>query len=439
MSFQIESTKEHLENTGGLALAAEVARASGLTSLVMEVRTWKGALLSMFGLLVMGRSSYEEIAGFRKDELFKAAFHLEYVPARETLRIYLGRMSRKVKGLIAMLFNCNISLLKRVAITPIDIGRRRYIPVDVDVSTLDNGKSHKEGVGRTYMGTDGYAPIFSYIGTEGYMLDCQLRPGTQHSQKGTPEFLERNLAMIKELGLFHPVLFRLDSGNDAIDTIKKLVAPDCFFLIKRNLRRESLEQWREIAQALGTARQARSGKTVYTGTITKSHPKADEDMPQFDIVFEVTVRTSDHQGNDFLVPEVEVDTWWTNLYESPETIIALYHDHGTSEQFHSELKTDMDVERLPSGSMKVNELVLTISMLAFNTLRFIGQSALSLPHLLPITPVTTQRKRLRKVIADLILVGCKLVQHGRQMILRIWDGNPWLPVFNELYAEFLRL
>jgi hypothetical protein len=234
-------------------------------------------------------------------------------------------------------------------------------------------------------------------------------------------------------------LFRLDSGNDAIDTIKKLVAPDCFFLIKRNLRREPLEQWHEIAQALGTARQARKGKTVYTGTLTKSHPTTDEDMPQFDIVFEVTVRTSDHQGNDFLLPQVEVDTWWTNLYESPETIIALYHDHGTSEQFHSELKTDMDVERLPSGSMRVNELVLTISMLAFNTLRFIGQSALSLSHLLPITPVTAQRKRLRKVIADLILVGCKLVQHGRQLILRIWDGNPWLPVFNELYVEFLRL
>ena len=439
MSFQIESTKEHLENTGGLALAAEVARACGLTSLVTQIRTWKGALLSMFGLLVMGRSSYEEIAGFRKDELFRTAFHLEYVPARETLRIYLGRMARKTKGLIAMLFGCNISLLKRVAITPIDIGRRRYIPVDVDVSTLDNGKSHKEGVGRTYMGTDGYAPIFSYIGTEEYMLGCQLRPGTQHSQKGTPEFLERNLAMIKELGLSHPVLFQLDSGNDAIDTIKKLVAPGCFFLIKRNLRREPLEQWREIAETLGTARHPRPGKTVYTGTITKSHPKADKDIPQFDIVFEVTVRTSDHRGDYFLVPQVEVETWWTNLFESPETIIALYHDHGTSEQFHSELKTDMDVERLPSGSMKVNELVLTISMLAFNTLRYIGQSALALPHLLPITPVTTQRKRLRKVIADLILVGCKLVQHGRQMILRIWNGNPWLPVFNELYAEFLRL
>lgn len=90
-------------------------------------------------------------------------------------------------------------------------------------------------------------------------------------------------------------------------------------------------------------------------------------MPEFDIVFEVTVRTSDRRGDDFLVPDVEVETWWTNLFESPETIIDLYHDHGTSEQFHSELKTDMDVERLPSCSMKVNGLVLALFLLAFNT------------------------------------------------------------------------
>jgi len=244
--------------------------------------------------------------------------------------------------------------------------------------------------------------------------------------------------MVKELGLSHPVLFRLDSGNDAIDTIRKLAVPGCFFLIKRNPRRESLEQWREIAETLGTAHHPREGKTVYTGTITKAHPKADAAMPEFDIVFEVTVRTSDHRGDCFLVPEVEVETWWTNLFESPQAIIALYHDHGTSEQFHSELKSDMDVERLPSGSMKVNGLVLAISMLAFNTLRFIGQRALAKKELLP-APPTVARKRLRKVISDLILIGCKLVRHGRQLILRIWKGNPWLPVFRELHTEFLTL
>jgi hypothetical protein len=94
----------------------------------------------------------------------------------------------EVKDIIAMLSSCNVTLLKRAAITPIDIEGRRYIPVDVDVSTFDNGKSHKEGVGRTYMGTDGYAPIFSYIGTEGYMLDCELKSWHAAQPEGDTRF-----------------------------------------------------------------------------------------------------------------------------------------------------------------------------------------------------------------------------------------------------------
>ena len=78
MSFLIQSTKEHLENTGEIALAAELARTSGLTKLRFAVRTWNGALLSMFGLLVMGRSTYEDIAverlpsGSRKVAAFRS-------------------------------------------------------------------------------------------------------------------------------------------------------------------------------------------------------------------------------------------------------------------------------------------------------------------------------------------------------------------------------
>ncbi|WP_274522435.1 hypothetical protein [Ectothiorhodospira variabilis] len=33
---------------------------------------------------------------------------------------------------------------------------------------------------------------------------------------------------------------------------------------------------------------------------------------------------------------------------SDDDIIALYRGHATCEQFHSEFKTDMDLERLPS-------------------------------------------------------------------------------------------
>jgi len=47
--------------------------------------------------------------------------------------------------------------------------------------------------------------------------------------------------------------------------------------------------------------------------------------------------------------------------------------HGTSEQFHSEFKTDMNLERLPSGKFATNALIMSLAGLAYNILRFVGQ------------------------------------------------------------------
>jgi hypothetical protein len=52
-------------------------------------------------------------------------------------------------------------------------------------------------------------------------------------------------------------------------------------------------------------------------------------------------------------------------------VIRLYRTHGTSEQFHSELKTDLGLERLPSGEFQTNELVLLLGMMTYNLLRVI--------------------------------------------------------------------
>lgn len=51
------------------------------------------------------------------------------------------------------------------------------VPVDIDVTPMDNSKSKKEGVSRTYKGFDGYAPMMAYIGTEGYAINFELREG----------------------------------------------------------------------------------------------------------------------------------------------------------------------------------------------------------------------------------------------------------------------
>ena len=43
-----------------------------------------------------------------------------------------------------------------------------------------------------------------------------------------------------------------------------------------------------------------------------------------------TVRSCDYLGNDYLIPKIDVETYWTTLPVDAKEVIALYHDHGTS-------------------------------------------------------------------------------------------------------------
>lgn len=97
---------------------------------------------------------------------------------------------------------------------------------------------------------------------------------------------------------------------------------------------------------------------------------------------------------------MEVNTFRTNLDLSDEDVIANYHAHGQCEQYRSELKTDMDLERLPSGKFETNELILELAILAFNILRMIGQEALG--HKNPRLRDTAKRRRHRTVINNLV-------------------------------------
>ena len=97
--------------------------------------------------------------------------------------------------------------------------------------------------------------------------------------------------------------------------------------------------------------------------------------------------------------------------------MALYHAHGKCEQFHSEIKTDMGVERLPSGKFVTNELVLELTVLAYNILRMIGQAAIRQGNY-PARRIVS-RKRVHTVIQNLIHFADHVTQHARQLLLSI--------------------
>jgi len=114
---------------------------------------------------------------------------------------------------------------------------------------------------------------------------------------------------------------------------------------------------------------------------------------------------------------------------------------GESEQFHSELKTDMDVERLLSGKFETNKLVLRhevsplgeLALISYNILRMIGQESLKHKQA-DKRPV--KRRRIRTVLSNLIQFASHITEHARKIFMGMGFSNTWRYAFHSVWQRF---
>lgn len=438
----VEYTNERIIPAGGLAVVGAILGKSDFTKRLnrMDVTEKRSQhqikngdiILTYIGMLCMGKPYFEAVHEMDDDKAFyQAALGItRSIPSEETLRQRMDDIGDSLRSLI---LDENIRMLLANKIQP-GVLSNGFVPVDIDVTPMDNSKSGKEGVSRTYKGYDGYAPMMAYIGTEGYAINFELREGKQHCQNGTVAFLQETIKLCKKL-TDKPLLIRLDSGNDSIDNVAVLIQEGCYFIIKRNLRRESKEEWFNMAkQHCQNVTTPREGKTIYIGsdwkTVTSKQFKQEFTLRAG---YEITERTINKYGQFMFPTDIEVETWWTNLGETDREIIRLYHAHGECEQYHSEIKTDMDIERLPSGKFDTNALVLELSIIAYNILRMIGQGTIG--GRAPRQKRDVKRRRMRTVISNLIMMASHITTHARQLIMGLGKSNIWRHIFADYCAN----
>jgi hypothetical protein len=438
--FIIEQGEADLTSHSGLALVGMALRKNTDLAKVVQRKiphrhgiSHADVLKSYIGLLCLGKSDFEAVSGVREDDFFHTAMGIVTVPSTETLR---QRLDGYAEAFLPLVVEAGTDFLVNVEAkcTALETG---HIPLDADVTPFDNSQTKKEGVSRTYKGYDGYAPMAAYLGREGYCLELELRMGKQHCQSGTPRFLERNLERARRV-TDQPILLRLDGGNDAIENIEVILTHNeqteaqalVDFLVKWNPRKEDPMEWLAYAERHGEWAEPRRGKRIALFDVREKRLWKGYEYT-LRRVMRVVERRIDKHGQVLLVPEVELEGWWTSLDLEPEKVIALYADHGTSEQFHSEFKTDLDIERLPSGKFATNALVLGCAALAYNILRWIGQNGL----IGPLSPIRhpAKRRRIRTVMQELMYFAARIIRTGRRIKLTFGRQCRTMAIFEALY------
>ena len=385
---------------------------------------------SYLGLLCIGKSDYEAVENMRGDDYFKVALGIKNVPSAARLRQRLDDQASNFESVVS---ECLVDAIRNIGapVTPLDTG---HMPLDIDVFTLDNSKTKKEGVSRTYQGFDGYAPIAAYLGQEGWCIGIELREGSQHSQQNLIPFLEKAIDHSRKL-TSKPILVRLDSAHDSIETLVTLRKSEkVSFIVKWNPRRSDLQEWKEKAFKKGRVVRPRVGKKVAYLTERKRRVYNGKAY-FFTLVIRVTERTITSDGQMMLFPNVELEGWWTSLELPEEHIIALYEGHAICEQYHSEFKSDLDIERLPSGKFATNALILSLAALAYNILRIISQLGLMGWE----SPVRhkAKRRRIKTVIQELLYLAARLIKTGRRLKLRFGRHCYGYRAFKALYYRLL--
>ena len=169
-------------------------------------------------------------------------------------------------------------------------------------------------------------------------------------------------------------------------------------IIKWNPRREGKEQWLSYAEQHGCWKSPREGKRVALLSIQ-------------------------HQRE------------WRDYKYSVRRVMRVV------ERFHSEFKTDLDGDRLPSGKFATHVLVLGVSILAYNILWWIGQNGLlgrrSASSAEPYSSKRHKagRRRIRTVMQELMVVAARVIKTAGSLKLAFGRGCRSLPAFEYVYRK----
>jgi hypothetical protein len=406
---------------------------------------------------LLGGTRLEDIELRRQDEAFLDALGAERIPDPTTAGDFTRRFDPdSILALMEAINRTRQKVWKHKARAQKKSSLMERAYVDSDGTIAGTFGECKGGMGLSYKGIWGYAPLIVSLANTREVLYLVNRPGNAPSQEGWAPWADRAIALLE--GHAEKICLRGDTAfattkefdrwdESGIEFIFGFAACPNLVKIAEGLGKKA---WSELQRppkyeitTRGRARPVRHKENFVKDKGYKNLKLRSEEIAEFEYqpvrhcsksyrMVVVRKNISVEKGEVALIDEVRYFFYLSNREDlAAEEVVALANERCDQENVIEQLKNGIGAMRMPVDDLVSNWAYMVMSALAWNLKAWLG---LLMPEKARGEEVVAME--YRRFLHRLILIPAQVVRTGRRVILRVLAYNEWLP---ELFAGWERL
>ena len=316
--------------------------------------------------LMLGYRNLREYDCYKHDPLLLRLLGLKSFPWLSTITRNMGKADDVAISALHQLIKEDI-LIKLASLN------LKVITIDFDGSVLSTCK-HAEGTAvgfnKKKKGERSYYPLFCTIAQTGQVFDFHFRPGNVHDSNGAVDFIKSCIKSIRNYLPDIKIETRLDSAFFNDDTVELFDKEKIDFTIS-----VPFERFAELKSIIENRNRWNRLDTMWSYFTCRWSPKCWKNKYQFIFVRQkVKKQEKGIIQFDLFRPvshRYDYKVIITNKEAAFKKILNYHNGKGYQENIFSELKSQAQMDYIPTKKQNANQLYLLAAIFAHNQIRSI--------------------------------------------------------------------
>jgi hypothetical protein len=410
-------------------------------------------VLNMAYNILAGGARLEDIELRRQDENFLNGLDAQRIPDPTTAGDFTRRFEEA--DLLELQECFNRARLAVWQVQPKGFLEEAFI--DVDGTIAGTLGECKEGIGLSYKGIWGYAPLIVSLANTKEVLYLQNRPGNSASHSGSVAWIDRAVELVGQVA--GTVTIRGDTDFTHTAQLDRWAAAGRFFILGLDAHpkvvqlAEALPEsvWQRLERLpkyeILTAPRAKAFRHKEQIVIEKefnNQKLVGEDIAEIDYqphkcgkkyrLVIVRKNITVQKGEQALLDEIRYFFYLTNRQDKAAKIVGLANGRCDQENVIEQLKNGVNAMRMPVRDLLSNWAYMVMAALAWNLKSWYGLLTPNRERGLELV-----RMEFRRFLQAILLIPCQVVRTARRVIYRVLSYHGWLKDFFATWERLQRL